>query len=308
MAVSASRAAAYAAVAVIAENDKDEHMKWGLAVCLLAVSSAVGAVVIRADVDDARYRIPAGAIPALADLPGEGHGVLIAPRWVVTAAHAISWQMSVGEVAIGGKPRKVARIIKYPGFKAQYASVEQAAKHPTLKNRQALMQAFEAMHDIALIELTEPVEEVKPMLLYLASDEQGKVAKIIGRGATGNGEVGQYPHSPHRGTLRRAFNRITRAHAQWLDYRFDCGAHALPLEGVIGDGDSGGPLLVESGRTWKLAGLSDWKHWPRGRSEFVSGVCGQVFSNSRISYYAKWINETMHSHSEGARKAVNVSS
>jgi len=92
-------------------------MKWGLAFCLLAVSIAVGAVVIRADVDDARYRIHANAIPALADLPGEGHGVLIAARWVVMAAHAVSLQMSVSEVTIGGTPRKVANIIKYPGYK-----------------------------------------------------------------------------------------------------------------------------------------------------------------------------------------------
>lgn len=63
-------------------------MKWSLAFFLLAMSSAAGAVVTRADVDDAKYRVPASVFPALVDLPGEGHGVLIAPQWVVTAAHA----------------------------------------------------------------------------------------------------------------------------------------------------------------------------------------------------------------------------
>ncbi|RAP56297.1 trypsin-like serine protease [Oleiagrimonas sp. MCCC 1A03011] len=280
-------------------------MKWSLVLCLLAVSTAVGAVVIRADVDDARYLIAPSAIPALAEMPGEGQGVLIAPRWVVTAAHATQGYMLMG-VRVHGTWRKVAHVYLYPRFKEQYARVEQAAKHPTLKNRQAITEAFEAMHDIALIELAQPVEDVQPMPLYRASNEQGKVVKIIGRGATGNGKVGQYPHSPHRGKLRRAFNRITRAHAQWLDYRFDCGPDALPLEGVIGDGDSGGPVLIESDGTWKLAGLSDWKHWPKGHATFVAGVCGQSFSNSRISYYTKWIKGVMDAHSDSTSHKLGV--
>ena len=74
---------------------------------LLAAPSMAGAIVIRDDVDDARYRIPASALPALADLPGEGHGVLIAPRWVLTAAHAIAWQSALGEVSIAGVPRRM---------------------------------------------------------------------------------------------------------------------------------------------------------------------------------------------------------
>ena len=68
------------------------HMPRLLFVLLVAVSSGAGAIVIRDDVDDAQYRVSPAELPALADLPGEGHGVLIAPRWVVTAAHAVTWQ------------------------------------------------------------------------------------------------------------------------------------------------------------------------------------------------------------------------
>jgi hypothetical protein len=270
-------------------------MKWGLCFCLLAVSTAVGAVVVRADVDDAKYRVPASAFSALVEMPGEGQGVLIAPRWVVTAAHATQGYMLM-RVRIHGKWRDVAHLFLYPGFKKQFSDVRKASEHPTVQNASLLTAKFEAMHDIALIELTEPVDDVKPISLYRSSDERGKIAEIFGRGATGNGEVGEYPHSPHRGKLRRAYNRIVSAHAQWLDYVFDCGLDALPLEGVLGDGDSGGPLLIRSHAQWKLAGLSDWKHWPEGRSKFAAGVCGQRFSNSRISYYVKWISETMASH------------
>ena len=39
---------------------------------LATLPFAAGAVVIRDDVDDARYQIDASVFPALADMPGEG--------------------------------------------------------------------------------------------------------------------------------------------------------------------------------------------------------------------------------------------
>ena len=201
------------------------------------------------------------------------------------------------QVRINGKWRNVEHLFVYPGFKEEWASVKKASEDPTLKNWPALKSKMESMHDIALIELTEPVKDATPIPLYEEQNEQGKVAKIIGKGATGNSKVGQYPNSPHRGKLRRAYNRIISAHGQWLDYRFDCGSGAIRLEGVMGDGDSGGPLLIKSNGHWRLAGLANWKHWPEGRSKFAAGVCGQEFSNSRMSYYTKWIRDVIASQS-----------
>jgi hypothetical protein len=87
-------------------------MKWSLAFCLLAVSAAVGAVVTRADVEDAKYRIPTSVFPALVDMPGEGHGVLIAPQWVVSAAHAAPMQMQV----------QSKRVLRTTAFRASTSS------------------------------------------------------------------------------------------------------------------------------------------------------------------------------------------
>lgn len=258
------------------------------------------AIVIRPGIPDSKYLVVESAFPALVDLPGEGQGTLIAPRWVVTAAHATQGYMLM-RVRIAGKWRNVSHVFVYPGFKKEYDKVKRAAERPTLKNRQAITSAFEAIHDIALIELAKPVEDVKPVAIYRTSNEQGKIVKFFGKGATGNGKVGEYPHSPHRGQLRRAYNRVTKAHDQWLDYRFDCGPEALPLEGVMGDGDSGGPVLIQVNDEWKLAGVTDWKHWPKGHAKWHSGVCGQVFSNSRISYYAKWINRVIAATSSHAK-------
>ncbi|GET25549.1 hypothetical protein NT017_18780 [Prolixibacter sp. NT017] len=203
------------------------------------------AIVIRPNVPDSRYLIPESVFPALADLLGEGQGTLIAPHWVVTAAHATQGY-SLSMVRIDGKWREVSHVFLYPGFKEEYHKANQAAEHPTLENWPVIRSAMESMHNIALIELSKPVEDVEPVALYLAPDEEGKIVEIIGKGATGNGNVGEYPHSPDRGKLRRAYNRITKAHGQFLDYRFDCDPEALPLEGVLGDGDSGGPVLIQA--------------------------------------------------------------
>src|SRR5690606_29133821 len=67
--------------------------------------------------DDSRYRVPAAEVPALVDMPGEGHGVLIDPQWVVTAAHAVTWQAQVKQVSIDGIPRNVERLVIHPGYK-----------------------------------------------------------------------------------------------------------------------------------------------------------------------------------------------
>jgi hypothetical protein len=268
---------------------------WTFVLCMIPAAAA--AIVIKPGVPDSKYLVPDSAFPALVDLPGEGQGVLIAPSWVVTAAHATQGYM-LGKVWIHGKWRDVAHLFLYPGFRHEYARFKQAAEDPTPKNWPALKSTLASIHDIALIELVEPVEDAKPVRLYRSSDEQGKVVEILGKGATGNGNVGEYRDSPHRSRLRRAYNQIVSAQGQWLNYRFDCNAQALALEGVLGDGDSGGPLLIRAAGEWKLAGLSDWKHWPKGHSQFVAGICGQEFSNSRISYYAKWIDDVIAAKSQ----------
>ncbi|HRO04283.1 MAG TPA: hypothetical protein PLS69_11830, partial [Terricaulis sp.] len=56
-------------------------------ITLAALATAASAVVIRDDVEDAAYQVESSEFSALADIPHEGHGVLIDPQWVITAAH-----------------------------------------------------------------------------------------------------------------------------------------------------------------------------------------------------------------------------
>ena len=256
-----------------------------LFLALLAVSFGASAIVIRDDVDDSKYRVPVSEFPVLADLPGEGHGVLIAPRWVVTAAHAVAWQPQIKQITINGIPRDVERLVMHPGHKTPSQKLlDQALATWDWTLFRVLLASSD---DIALIELTQPVTDVAPAAINKGDDEFGQIVKIMGKGATGNGVTGYEFSDPHRTELRRAYNKITSADDRWLCYIFDKPSDALPLEGGSGSGDSGGPILIQTGKDWLLAGLTSWSD---AQSTIrTPGRYGQISCNVRLSHYNDWI-------------------
>jgi len=255
---------------------------------LIAMSFAASAIVIRHDVRDASYRIPASTFPALVDMPGEGHGVLIAARWVVTAAHTLPMHSALEHVVIDGQPRAVARVVRHPG----YRTLPQALIDQAMASGEAMLIVvfLASSDDIALIELAQPVSDVAPVPLYAGDDEAGRIVKILGKGATGTGDTGHDPHGPNRTQLRRAFNTVSSAFDRWFCYVFDAPPAALPLEGTLGNGDSGGPLLVEIDGQWQLAGLGSWKVVSGDVRTARPGRYGQTSCNVRLGHYAAWID------------------
>lgn len=256
-----------------------------LFLALLIVSFSASAIVIRDDVDDSKYRVPASEVLALVDLPGEGHGVLIAPQWVITAAHAITWQSEIKQVTINGLPRDVERLVIHPGYK----------KPPQELLNQALATwdwtlfrvLLSSSDDIALLKLAQPVTDVSPIAINKSDGEFDQVIKIVGKGATGNGVNGYEFTGSHRTELRRAYNKVTSAHGRWLCYLFDKPSDALPLEGGSGSGDSGGPILIQAEKDSLLAGLTSWAD-PQSVIR-TPGRYGQISCNVRLSHYKDWI-------------------
>lgn len=258
---------------------------------LFAVSSTAGAVVVRHDLDDSKYLVPASEFAALVDLPCEGHGVLIAPQWVVTAAHAVSWQTEIKEVRIHGIPRDVEYVVVHPGYrKPPQELIDEVL---TTGDATLLRVLLASSDDIALVKLVQPVADVSPVALYEGDDELGKIAKIMGKGATSTGAVGYGAHDSHRTELRRAFNTITSADGRWFCYVFDDAPSALPLEGMTGGGDSGGPALIQVEDQWRLAGLTSWTAAPGDVRTLRLGLYGQTSCNVRISHYVDWIESNL---------------
>ena len=257
---------------------------------LLALSTSATAVVIRDDVNDAQYRAAASQFPQLVDLPTEGHGILIAPQWVVTAAHAVAWQSKVDVVVVNGSPHRVEKVI----FHAGYKKLPQALISAAMKSGDATatMEFLASSDDVALLKLVAPVNDVSPARIFRGATT-GKQIQILGKGATGTGATGHHPHGPNRTDLRRAFSNVTTTKGRWLSYQFRRPPDALPLEGTAGNGDSGGPLLITQGEGWQLAGLTSWKHVEGNVADFRPGQYGNVNYAVRLAHYVDWIEATM---------------
>lgn len=270
----------------------------GILIASLLLSFDARAVVIRDDVPDREYRMDASAFPALADLPGEGHGVLIHPRWVVTAAHAVSWQHALDEVVVGGRPRAVRKVVIHPGFKTPpQAMVDVALK---TGDWEAFFEFMATSDDLALVQLAEPVTDVPPVRVF-RGDALGKEVRLIGRGATGNGVTGHTLHGPRRTDLRQGYNHVTVSEGRWIAYRFDAPPNAHRLEASTGSGDSGGPMLVKVDGEWQLAGIAAWKRGQVVGTEVRPGTYGEVSYGVRLVNYASWIEETLSACRRGRR-------
>ncbi|MXP28374.1 hypothetical protein GRI58_06000 [Porphyrobacter algicida] len=116
--------------------------------------------------------------------------------------------------------------------------------------------AMAGMHDIALLELAEPVTDVAPMPVFWGDAQPGTLSTVYGAGATGTDITGAPDDPSHRTQLRRAQNRLTRTDGQWLRFAFDCSADAPRLSGATAGGDSGGPVTIAIDGRQYLAGLT----------------------------------------------------
>lgn len=85
-------------------------------------------------------------------------------------------------------------------------------------------------------------------------------------------------------------NTIDETDNYWLKFRFDAPPDGTFLEGVAGNGDSGGPAFIQRGSQLLLAGVSSWQETP----DETNNVClyGCVEHYTRVSRFAEWIHTT----------------
>lgn len=222
-------------------------------------------VVIRHDRTDQEARELAVRFDATAAFVPDGCGTLIAPRWVLTAAHVGRGLSPFSpRIRVDGEEHGVRQVLFHPDSEGDGRRPPQV--------------------DLALVQLVEAVEGVEPVPLYRRSDEAGQDVFVVGYGD--HGAAGARL-TRGDGVRRAATNTVESAEGGRLRLTFDAPPDGTALEGVGGPGDSGGPLYLENDEGLFLAGVSFASMGGR------PGSYGVVDLYVRASAFAKWVDETI---------------
>ncbi|GEK09578.1 trypsin-like serine protease [Pseudoalteromonas peptidolytica] len=229
---------------------------------ILGISFNSHSIVIRHDVDDADYRVSSDVLPQLATFYIDGgHGTLIGSKWVLTAAHATFCLRPNSTILINNVPTVIDQVFVHSDYMPGKS------------------------HDIALIKIQQALSDVKPLMINREKEELDEVLWFIGIGGTGNGITGQtIDNLANQGQMRRAQNTVKVAQGPVIKFSFDRGENGLPLEGVSGGGDSGGPAYQYENGQGIVFGVS---------SRVEGGKIGRYGVTevySRVSYFADWID------------------
>jgi Trypsin len=235
---------------------------------VVLTSSAANAIIVRHDQPIENYAVAAEELPLPVVLMGrvtgpvDGQGVLVAPTWILTAAH-IAQHLRVGaSVRYEGQRSTIAAITLHPDFSMQ---------SPT---------------DIAVIELTTPLNGIYVGLAESAP-APGDTILIVGRGDQGDGLQGR---TGADGSLLAGENLVDEVGS--LHFTFDFTGPedgALQLEAVNGGGDSGNGAFIMRDGELALVGISSGQDG----MGFGPGRYGVVEYSMSIAGHLEWIREVM---------------
>ena len=190
---------------------------------------------------------------------------LVSRTSALTAAHCVS-RLASFELGfrLGVDPRAptVARGISSITIHPSYVDFDPAQQW-----------TFANGHDLAILQLAEPIDEVSPAVLYLDNAEAilGQPTRLVGYGATDVVAVAGRP-TPIGGGIRRASTvRFDVLTAQALRYLF-AGMGAC-------NGDSGGPAFTQIGAQWYQVGVTSWG----------DTACEQYGFYQRLDLHAEWL-------------------
>uniref|UniRef100_A0A3B3XGI5 Complement component 1, r subcomponent n=1 Tax=Poecilia mexicana TaxID=48701 RepID=A0A3B3XGI5_9TELE len=241
--------------------------------------------------DAGEHTIPWQAFINVGD--SRGGGMIIADRWILTAAHVVmmNGQVQTPEAfSIHLGRTDVHQILETPSLNATAVHV-----HPQYNNPNGLNYD----HDIALIKLKDPVTfEAAIMPLCLPSEDDrydsGMIGLVSGFGITDKGNQQRfltnklkYVHIPvvEQERCSNSLKLIPRSQKPILtDNMFCAGTPEGRKDSCQGDSGSGFTLQSEDGRFW-AAGIVSWG--------IKCGQKGTYGFYTKVANYVDWINKIM---------------
>ncbi|MDB5391456.1 MAG: sorting protein [Planctomycetaceae bacterium] len=190
---------------------------------------------------------------------GDCTATLIAPQWILTAAHCSQGLGATdGTFVIGGTTYHSVKVVVHPKYNSSKLGTNSG-------------------NDIALWKLDQPVSGITPSPILRSKLKVGQTLTLVGYGLGGdaNGETGQY------GTKRVGTTPLDGLSAKLIRWNFD-----HPSESNTAGGDSGGPAFVLVNGTYYVAGVTSG-------GVLANSALGDKSADTRVSAYAKWINSTI---------------
>ena len=192
--------------------------------------------------------------------------VLIAPDWVLTAAHCVEGMNDFSaRFTVGGETYSSDAIFVHPDYSLKKLGTNKA-------------------NDLALVHLSSTVDNVVPLELLQSIPVLGESLTLVGFGAGGD-ESG---HNGDFGIKRAGTTPLDKLKKTLLRWKFDNVGEANTAPG-----DSGGPALVEREGAWYVAGITSGG--AKKKAKF-----GDRSFDTRVDAYSGWINDVQSAFSAAA--------
>ncbi len=200
-------------------------------------------------------------------------GTLIAPRYVLTAAHcAEGVGQTAGRFQANGQTYSTTRVFVHPNYNGNLIGSDNA-------------------NDIAIYQLDRDVTGVASSPIYRSTPAVGQLLTLVGFGAGGTGNSG---HDGSYGTKRVGTTPIDQVTSRLIHWNFDNNNEANTAPG-----DSGGPAFLNVNGTYHVAGVTS------GGDQANAGIGDHSF-DTRVDAFASWIDSIVGTTGGGTNPVVSI--